>query len=230
MKKSIKYFTLTLCMILLASCSSKTDDRSVSEQSSVQNEASMQSNISIQSGETSQNSESVNSVEEVPANIDSSEKDSSMNTSNATQRVGSDEFGYISVPSDFFPFQDINYPDSTDIQYSDITTTNITTMNKIDLNQIPEEHRKTLTEATLARNITDEVKRRYGNQVKSIDESSGNFDNLTYHSMIMDFSNNTVLIINILKYNDDYYYLAVEGNSAFTDTNEEIIKSFSLEK
>ncbi|MGT2950740.1 hypothetical protein BU202_05360 [Streptococcus cuniculi] len=46
-----------------------------------------------------------------------------------TQRIGSDEYGYIDIPKNWIPFKDLNGGD--DIQYTDGTGYNIVTLNAL---------------------------------------------------------------------------------------------------
>lgn len=57
----------------------------------------------------------------------SSSKDTKKEKTGDTQRVGSDEYGYIDIPQNWIPFKDIDGGDS--IQYTDGTGYNIVTLN-----------------------------------------------------------------------------------------------------
>lgn len=56
------------------------------------------------------------------------------------QRIGSDEYGYMSVPADWVKFVDIDGNNS--IQYCDTSRSYIVSLNIFDLTNVPEEERE----------------------------------------------------------------------------------------
>ncbi|MGC4019177.1 MAG: hypothetical protein QM793_08090 [Muricomes sp.] len=76
---------------------------------------------------------------------DSEEKKSGM------QVVGTDEFGYVSVPGDWVKFQELD--GGTDFQYSNVPGTSIITLNVFDNSGLTEEEKTQLDAETVASHI-----------------------------------------------------------------------------
>ncbi len=78
---------------------------------------------------TTDDGQSTPELEEVPA----------ITATKDMQRIGSDEYGYMSVPADWVKFVDIDGNNS--IQYCDTSRSYIVSLNVFDLTNVPEEER-----------------------------------------------------------------------------------------
>lgn len=67
------------------------------------------------------------------------------------QVVGTDEFGYVSVPGDWVEFSELD--GGTDFQYSNVSGTSIITLNVFDDEGMPEEERNQLDSETVASHV-----------------------------------------------------------------------------
>ena len=82
----------------------------------------------------------------------------------ATQRIGTPDYGYVDVPADYIPFTDV--AGGTDLQFSDVTGTSIFTLNTFDLSSLSEDERDAFT-------LYDAAQTLAGNNDQAADDVQG---------------------------------------------------------
>ncbi len=137
-----------------------------------------------------------------------------------TQKIGSENFGYILVPKDFYEFSDISYPDSTDIQYSDASATNIVTMNIVELNG------REITLEKMASNIKNYLSQNI--DFVSADGKMNQIGDYNVYQLDCKYKNGINMTVNLFEDNSGVvHYISVEGSEDFVSKyNNPIVYSF----
>ena len=129
MKKLQGILMLLLSSVLLVSCqANKNENKDQNKEQTTQNEPNKQ--------EDSKKKDENKKEESNNQNSDSSNKNSSSadNKTTDTKVIGSEEYGYVKVPTDWIDFKDIN--GGNDIQSSDTSSYNVVTLNIFRPNQL----------------------------------------------------------------------------------------------
>lgn len=123
--------------------------------------------------------------------------------SRETVRFGSKTVGYISVPSDWYAFDDSNPATSSTAKQVSIDNTNIITLDIVNTRNVnPELAVKAIAEKYLNSGISEE----------NIDLRDANVNGYVGKQIGIGFDDGTVLIMYFIKANGKLYYIAQEGN------------------
>ena len=225
MKKLQGILMLLLSSVLLVSCqANKNENKDQNKEQTTQNEPNKQ--------EDSKKKDENKKEESNNQNSDSSNKNSSSadNKTTDTKVIGSEEYGYVKVPTDWIDFKDIN--GGNDIQSSDTSSYNVVTLNIFRPNQLG------ISEAEYASIDTEQV----ANSVYTKHKNSQMFEKMSgtkskiggYDAYVINTLTNTgkYFITYIFKADDGkIHYASIEGDK---DTVTKMIplleESWSLKK
>ncbi|MBJ8325521.1 hypothetical protein [Streptococcus pacificus] len=146
-----------------------------------------------------------------------------------TQQVGDDRVGYYNIPEDFISFTDIDFPDSDDVQYSDVTGQSILTLNIIDKSSLSKEDQEALTAEVAADNIASHLQQN--ENMKNLELLYfDDFQDKVYQDLAT-YKTGEVLSVNLFEHEGKIYYFAIEGTEEFVNNYwAPILDSFSTTK
>ena len=181
---------------------------------------------------TTQNKETTSTKTESTSTSDASNKqkaETNKETEN-TQIIGSDEYGYVKVPKNWFRFKDVK--GGNDIQYSDGSSYNIVTLNIFRPSQlgISETEYASIDPIYVANSVmTGQKNTPVFQKVWGAKSTIGGYDAYVINSITTD---RKYFVTWVFKADDEkIHYASLEGNEA---TIEELLpmieKSWTLKK
>ena len=186
-KKYLLLFLVILVSVGLGACNSSGNSKSKSSsQISSSSKVSEKANGSLSSSATKKN------------DVKTEE----------TQRVGSDDYGYIDIPKNWLKFRDVDGGDS--IQYTDGSGYNIVTMNAYTKEKAKIQEREEFTAQTIANRIyynwqnNKNVNRAWG--------SKGAVAGNEAYQVNVIMKSGQYLVSWIFKKDEKVYLIALEGN------------------
>lgn len=186
-KKYLLLFLVILVSVGLGACNSSGNSKSKSSsQISSSSKVSEKANGSLSSSATKKN------------DVKTEE----------TQRVGSDDYGYIDIPKNWLKFRDVDGGDS--IQYTDGSGYNIVTMNAYTKEKAKIQEREEFTAQTIANRIyynwqnNKNVNRVWGSK-------GATAGNEAYQVNVI-MKSGQYLVSWIFKKDEKVYLIALEGN------------------
>ena len=181
---------------------------------------------------TTQNKETTSTKTESTSTSDASNKQKSETNKETedTQIIGSDEYGYVKVPKNWFRFKDLK--GGNDIQYSDGSTYNIVTLNIFRPSQlgISETEYASIDPIYVANSVLSGQKNTSAFQkVWGAKSKIGEYDAYVVNSIT---TSGKYFVTWVFRANDGkIHYASLEGNEA---TIEELLpmieKSWTLKK
>ena len=181
---------------------------------------------------TTQNKETTSTKTESTSTLDASNKQKSETNKETedTQIIGSDEYGYVKVPKNWFRFKDVK--GGNDIQYSDGSTYNIVTLNIFRPSQlgISETEYASIDPIYVANSVLSGQKNTSAFQkVWGAKSKIGEYDAYVVNSIT---TSGKYFVTWVFRANDGkIHYASLEGNDA---TIEELLpmieKSWTLKK
>ena len=181
---------------------------------------------------TTQNKETTSTKTESTSTSDTSNKQQSETNKETedTQIIGSDEYGYVKVPKNWFRFKDLK--GGNDIQYSDGSTYNIVTLNIFRPSQlgISETEYASIDPIYVANSVLSGQKNTSAFQkVWGAKSKIGEYDAYVVNSIT---TSGKYFVTWVFRANDGkIHYASLEGNEA---TIEELLpmieKSWTLKK
>ncbi|VEE82122.1 putative lipoprotein [Streptococcus milleri] len=186
-KKYLLLFLVILVSVGLGACNSSGNSKSKSSsQISSSSKVSEKANGSLSSSATKKN------------DVKTEE----------TQRVGSDDYGYIDIPKNWLKFRDVDGGDS--IQYTDGSGYNIVTMNAYTKEKAKIQEREEFTAQTIANRIY--YNWQNNKNVNRVWGSKGAVaGNETYQVNVI-MKSGQYLVSWIFKKDEKVYLIALEGN------------------
>ncbi|MBP2621708.1 hypothetical protein ACVRXQ_11255 [Streptococcus panodentis] len=142
--------------------------------------------------------------------------DSDVSSSIATQRIGSDDYGYIDIPDNWIKFTDANAGDS--IQYSDGSNYNIVTLNAYTREKANISAGEDFTPETLANRVASNWDGR-----KDVDDYWGaktTVAGIDSYQVNVNFKSGQQAATWIFKKGEKIYMITVEGDE---DTLSELV-------
>ena len=181
---------------------------------------------------TTQNKETTSTKTESTSTLDASNKQKSETNKETedTQIIGSDEYGYVKVPKNWFRFKDLK--GGNDVQYSDGSTYNIVTLNIFRPSQlgISETEYASIDPIYVANSVLSGQKNTSAFQkVWGAKSKIGEYDAYVVNSIT---TSGKYFVTWVFRANDGkIHYASLEGNEA---TIEELLpmieKSWTLKK
>lgn len=186
-KKYLLLFLVILVSVGLGACNSSGNSKSKSSsQISSSSKVSEKANGSLSSSATKKND--VNTEE--------------------TQRVGSDDYGYIDIPKNWLKFRDVDGGDS--IQYTDGSGYNIVTMNAYTKEKAKIQEREEFTAQTIANRIY--YNWQNNKNVNRVWGSKGAVAGNEAYQVNVIMKSGQYLVSWIFKKDEKVYLIALEGN------------------
>ncbi len=125
-----------------------------------------------------------------------------------TKRVGTDEFGYVSVPEDWVSF--VEATGGTDWQYSDPTGTSIITLNTFSTEGLTEEEKKAVSPETAAQSVWFNIEN--GGGTSAIEGAKVEFAGFEAYQVYAAYEDGTFLVTWCFEPGDgQIHYAAAEG-------------------
>ncbi|SUN80389.1 putative lipoprotein [Streptococcus milleri] len=186
-KKYLLLFLVILVSVGLGACNSSGNSKSKSSsQISSSSKVSEKANGSLSSSATKKN------------DVKTEE----------TQRVGSDDYGYIDIPKNWLKFRDVDGGDS--IQYTDGSGYNIVTMNAYTKEKAKIQEREEFT----AQTITNRIYYNWQNNknVNRVWGSKGAVAGNEAYQVNVIMKSGQYLVSWIFKKDEKVYLIALEGN------------------
>lgn len=125
-----------------------------------------------------------------------------------TQRVGSDDYGYIDIPKNWLKFRDVDGGDS--IQYTDGSGYNIVTMNAYTKEKAKIQEREEFTAQTIANRIY--YNWQNNKNVNRVWGSKGAVAGNEAYQVNIIMKSGQYLVSWIFKKDEKVYLIALEGN------------------
>ena len=186
-KKYLLLFLIILVSVGLGACNSSGNSKSKSSsQISSSSKVSEKANGSLSSSATKKN------------DVKTEE----------TQRVGSDDYGYIDIPKNWLKFRDVDGGDS--IQYTDGSGYNIVTMNAYTKEKAKIQEREEFTAQTIANRIY--YNWQNNKNVNRVWGSKGAVAGNEAYQVNVIMKSGQYLISWIFKKDEKVYLIALEGN------------------
>ena len=186
-KKYLLLFLVILVSVGLGACNSSGNSKSKSSsQISSSSKVSEKANGSLSSSATKKN------------DVKTEE----------TQRVGSDDYGYIDIPKNWLKFRDVDGGDS--IQYTDGSGYNIVTMNAYTKEKAKIQEREEFTAQTIANRIY--YNWQNNKNVNRVWGSKGAVAGNEAYQVNVIMKSGQYLISWIFKKDEKVYLIALEGN------------------
>ena len=186
-KKYLLLFLVILVSVGLGACNSSGNSKSKSSsQISSSSKVSEKANGSLSSSATKKN------------DVKTEE----------TQRVGSDDYGYIDIPKNWLKFRDVDGGDS--IQYTDGSGYNIVTMNAYTKEKAKIQEREEFTAQTIANRIY--YNWQNNNNVHRVWGSKGAVAGNEAYQVNVIMKSGQYLVSWIFKKDEKVYLIALEGN------------------
>ena len=220
MKKLHGILMLLLSSVLLVSCqANKNENKDQNKEQTTQNESNKQ--------EDSKKKEEANKKDS-----DSSNKSSSSTNikTEDTQVIGSDEYGYVKVPKNWFRFKDLK--GGNDIQYSDGSSYNIVTLNIFRPSQlgISEAEYASIDPKLVANSVyTKHKNSQLFEKMSGTKSKIGGYDAYVINTLT---KTGKYFVTYIFKADDGkIHYTSIEGDKDTVDTMIPLLeKSWSLKK
>ena len=186
-KKYLLLFLVILISVGLGACNSSGNSKSKSSsQISSSSKVSEKANGSLSSSATKKN------------DVKTEE----------TQRVGSDDYGYIDIPKNWLKFRDVDGGDS--IQYTDGSGYNIVTMNAYTKEKAKIQEREEFTAQTIANRIY--YNWQNNKNVNRVWGSKGAVAGNEAYQVNVIMKSGQYLVSWIFKKDEKVYLIALEGN------------------
>ena len=186
-KKYLLLFLVILVSVGLGACNSSGNSKSKSSsQISSSSKVSEKANDSLSSSATKKN------------DVKTEE----------TQRVGSDDYGYIDIPKNWLKFRDVDGGDS--IQYTDGSGYNIVTMNAYTKEKAKIQEREEFTAQTIANRIY--YNWQNNKNVNRVWGSKGAVAGNEAYQVNVIMKSGQYLVSWIFKKDEKVYLIALEGN------------------
>ncbi|AGU80016.1 hypothetical protein SCI_1080 [Streptococcus constellatus subsp. pharyngis C1050] len=186
-KKYLLLFLVILVSVGLGACNSSGNSKSKSSsQISSSSKVSEKANGSLSSSATKKN------------DVKTEE----------TQRVGSDDYGYIDIPKNWLKFRDVDGGDS--IQYTDGSGYNIVTMNAYTKEKAKIQEREEFTAQTIANRIY--YNWQNNKNVNRVWGSKGAIVGNEAYQVNVIMKSGQYLVSWIFKKDEKVYLIALEGN------------------
>ncbi|MEZ7647193.1 hypothetical protein [Streptococcus constellatus] len=186
-KKYLLLFLVILVSVGLGACNSSGNSKSKSSsQISSSSKVSEKANGSLSSSATKKN------------DVKTEE----------TQRVGSDDYGYIDIPKNWLKFRDVDGGDS--IQYTDGSGYNIVTMNAYTKEKAKIQEREEFTAQTIANHIY--YNWQNNKNVNRVWGSKGAVAGNEAYQVNVIMKSGQYLVSWIFKKDEKVYLIALEGN------------------
>lgn len=186
-KKYLLLFLVILVSVSLGACNSSGNSKSKSSsQISSSSKVSEKANGSLSSSATKKN------------DVKTEE----------TQRVGSDDYGYIDIPKNWLKFRDVDGGDS--IQYTDGSGYNIVTMNAYTKEKAKIQEREEFTAQTIANRIY--YNWQNNKNVNRVWGSKGAVAGNEAYQVNVIMKSGQYLVSWIFKKDEKVYLIALEGN------------------
>ena len=186
-KKYLLLFVVILVSVGLGACNSSGNSKSKSSsQISSSSKVSEKANGSLSSSATKKN------------DVKTEE----------TQRVGSDDYGYIDIPKNWLKFRDVDGGDS--IQYTDGSGYNIVTMNAYTKEKAKIQEREEFTAQTIANRIY--YNWQNNKNVNRVWGSKGAVAGNEAYQVNVIMKSGQYLVSWIFKKDEKVYLIALEGN------------------
>ena len=186
-KKYLLLFLVILVSVGLGACNSSGNSKSKSSsQISSSSKVSEKANGSLSSSATKKN------------DVKTEE----------TQRVGSDDYGYIDIPKNWLKFRDVDGGDS--IQYTDGSGYNIVTMNAYTKEKAKIQEREEFTAQTIANRIY--YNWQNNKNVNIVWGSKGAVAGNEAYQVNVIMKSGQYLVSWIFKKDEKVYLIALEGN------------------
>lgn len=186
-KKYLLLFLIILVSVGLGACNSSGNSKSKSSsQISSSSKVSEKANGSLSSSATKKN------------DVKTEE----------TQRVGSDDYGYIDIPKNWLKFRDVDGGDS--IQYTDGSGYNIVTMNAYTKEKAKIQEREEFTAQTIANRIY--YNWQNNKNVNRVWGSKGAVAGNEAYQVNVIMKSGQYLVSWIFKKDEKVYLIALEGN------------------
>ncbi len=186
-KKYLLLFLVILVSVGLGACNSSGNSKSKSSsQISSSSKVSEKANGSLSSSATKKN------------DVKTEE----------TQRVGSDDYGYIDIPKNWLKFRDVDGGDS--IQYTDGSGYNIVTMNAYTKEKAKIQEREEFTAQTIANRIY--YNWQNNKNVNRVWGSKGAVAGNEAYQVNIIMKSGQYLVSWIFKKDEKVYLIALEGN------------------
>ncbi|QNL41778.1 hypothetical protein H8787_06785 [Streptococcus sp. NSJ-72] len=186
-KKYLLLFLVILVSVGLGACNSSGNSKSKSSsQISSSSKVSEKANGSLSSSATKKN------------DVKTEE----------TQRVGSDDYGYIDIPKNWLKFRDVDDGDS--IQYTDGSGYNIVTMNAYTKEKAKIQEREEFTAQTIANRIY--YNWQNNKNVNRVWGSKGAVAGNEAYQVNVIMKSGQYLVSWIFKKDEKVYLIALEGN------------------
>ena len=186
-RKYLLLFLVILVSVSLGACNSSGNSKSKSSsQISSSSKVSEKANGSLSSSATKKN------------DVKTEE----------TQRVGSDDYGYIDIPKNWLKFRDVDGGDS--IQYTDGSGYNIVTMNAYTKEKAKIQEREEFTAQTIANRIY--YNWQNNKNVNRVWGSKGAVAGNEAYQVNIIMKSGQYLVSWIFKKDEKVYLIALEGN------------------
>ena len=186
-KKYLLLFLVILVSVGLGACNSSGNSKSKSSsQISSSSKVSEKANGSLSSSATKKN------------DVKTEE----------TQRIGSDDYGYIDIPKNWLKFRDVDGGDS--IQYTDGSGYNIVTMNAYTKEKAKIQEREEFTAQTIANRIY--YNWQNNKNVNRVWGSKGAVAGNEAYQVNVIMKSGQYLVSWIFKKDEKVYLIALEGN------------------
>lgn len=186
-KKYLLLFLVILVSVGLGACNSSGNSKSKS---------------------SSQISSSSKVLEKANGSLSSSATKKNDVKTEETQRVGSDDYGYIDIPKNWLKFRDVDGGDS--IQYTDGSGYNIVTMNAYTKEKAKIQEREEFTAQTIANRIY--YNWQNNKNVNRVWGSKGAIAGNEAYQVNVIMKSGQYLVSWIFKKDEKVYLIALEGN------------------
>lgn len=148
--------------------------------------------------------------------------------SSKMQRVGSEGIGYVSVPSTWLKFEDVEGGD--DIQYSDPSGISIITLNIFDTSGLDEENAKNFNAEFASKNVWINIEN--SQEPENIEAAKVKLNDRDAYQVYASYDDESMLVTWCVE--DDngvIHYVAAEGtNETIMDIVSFVEESYSFEK
>ncbi|WP_037583647.1 hypothetical protein [Streptococcus iniae] len=219
MMKKLGYVSSLLVMTLLVACGQETKETKPKKDHKAKTHQTTKSKkaASDTTGKKTESSSGKSSAQEVAIDLA------------ASQRVGSENFGFVNIPKDWVSFHDVDGKGET-LQYSDLTGVNI-----ITLDHVTAERRKV---DDLSKYTLEDIGGAYAQTLESTGQTTKLWGAKTkvadYDALQINAFTKTDGIITCWVFkasNNEIYYIALEGDKeTFTKVLPYIEQTWSLNK
>lgn len=143
-----------------------------------------------------------------------------------TKRVGKEGVGFVTIPSDWVSFKDVE--GGTDVQFSSPDTSCIITLNTFDMSTVPEDQRATFDAMAAANAVGNNIAADEG--VEDVQGATVTLAGRTAYQIYAAYSDGSFLVTWSLADDDGViHYVAAEGPSdSIMDVVEMVEGSYSF--